>query len=80
MQYTLRKIPAILDQELRRRACQEEKNLNQVAMEALVRSAGLSQVPTRNRDLADIAGQWREDPEFDQALASQDRVAEEMWR
>ncbi len=80
MQYTLRKIPEILDQELRRRASQEEKSLNQVAMEALVRGAGLSQVPTRNRDLADIAGQWREDPEFDQALASQDRVDEEMWR
>jgi hypothetical protein len=36
--------------------------------------------PLRQRDVSDIAGTWQEDPEFDQAVADQDRVDEGLWR
>jgi hypothetical protein len=51
-----------------------------VAVEALVLGAGLSQVVRRRRDVRDIAGNWVDDPAFDQALAEQDTVDERMWR
>jgi hypothetical protein len=80
MQYTIRDIPPTLDSELRRRAKEEGRSLNAVAVEALVRGAGLGETPLRQRDLSDIAGTWQEDPDFDQAIADQDRVDEQMWR
>jgi plasmid stability protein len=80
MQYTLRDIPPILDSELRRRAKAEGKSLNAVALEVLTRGAGLTEAPLRHRDLADIAGTWLEDPEFDRAIAEQDQIDEKLWR
>jgi len=80
MQYTLREIPPTLDSELRQRAKAEGKSLNTVAIEALIRGTGLGDSPVRLRDLSDIVGTWHEDPEFDQAIADQERVDEEMWR
>jgi hypothetical protein len=80
MQYTLRDIPPTLDSELRQRAKAEGKSLNTVAIEALIRGTGLGDSPVRLRDLSDIVGTWHEDPEFDQAIADQDCVDEEMWR
>lgn len=69
-----------MDSELRRRARAESKSLNTVAIEALIRGAGLGETPLRQRDLIDIAGTWQEDPEFDQAITDQDRVDEQLWR
>ena len=80
MQYTLRDIPPPVDAELRRRAKAEGKSLNTVAIEILIRGTGLSGTPVRQRDLGDIAGSWREDPEFDRAIAEQDQVDERLWR
>ena len=80
MQYTLRDIPPILDMELRRRARSAGKSLNAVAIEALVRGAGLGEAPIQQRDLGDIAGSWQEDPEFDEAIAEQNQVEERLWR
>jgi len=48
-----------------------------IAIEALIQGAGLGKTPLRQRDLSDIAGTWQEDPEFDQAIADQDRMDEQ---
>jgi plasmid stability protein len=80
MQYTIRNIPDILDEALRRTARERGKSLNEIAIEALARGAGITQERSRQRDLSDIAGTWRKDPAFDSALAAQDTVDEEMWR
>jgi len=80
MQYTLRKIPRAVDAALRRRARAERKSLNTVAIETLARGAGITEVPMPQRDLADIAGTWVEDPDFDRALARQHRVDKGLWR
>lgn len=76
MQCTLREIPATLDSELRQRAKAEGKSLNIVAIEALIRGDS----PICLRDLSDVVGTWQEDPEFDQAIADQDRIDERLWR
>ena len=80
MQYTIRNIPATLDEALRRTARERGKSLNEVAIEALARGAGIAGELSRQRDLSDIAGTWRKDAAFDSALAAQDSIDEEMWR
>lgn len=80
MQYTIRNIPDHLDSALRRVAREKGKSLNEVAVEALARGAGVSARPRRQRDLSDIAGTWKKDPAFDRALEAQDTVDEEIWR
>ena len=80
MQYTIRNVPHTLDEALRRVAHERGKSLNEVAIEALARGAGVSGERDRQRDLGDIAGTWRRDPAFDSAVAAQDTVDEEMWR
>jgi plasmid stability protein len=80
MQYTIRNVPDAVDEALRHAARQQGKSLNEVAIEALARGAGVSGEPRRHRDLSDIAGTWREDPAFDRAIADQDTIDEEMWK
>lgn len=79
MQYTIRNVPKSLDAALRRRAQEQGKSLNEVAIEALARGAGFSKEREPQRDLGDIAGTWRSDPAFDRALAAQDAVDKELW-
>jgi hypothetical protein len=80
MQYTLRNIPKALDEALRRRAREENKSLNEVAVDALMRALGLRGQPARQRDLSDIAGGWHPDSETDRALEEQRRIDPELWR
>jgi plasmid stability protein len=80
MQYTIRKVPNSLDTALRRRAREQGKSLNAVAIEALARGAGVSGERPRQRDLRDIAGTWRSDRAFDLAVAAQDAVDKELWQ
>jgi plasmid stability protein len=80
MQYTIRNVPDTLDTALRRRAREQGKSLNQVAVEALARGAGVSGHRGRQRDLRDVAGTWRNDRAFDRALVAQDAIDEELWR
>jgi len=80
MQYTIRNVPDSVDEALRRAARQRGKSLNEVAIEALGRGAGVSGERDRRRDLGDIAGTWRRDPAFDSALDAQDAIDKEMWR
>jgi len=80
MQYTLRKVPNSVDAALRRRAREQGKSLNEVAVEALARGAGVSGQRNCQRDLRDIVGTWRRDRVFDHAVAAQDTIDKELWR
>ena len=80
MQYTIRNVPDTLDEALRRAARARGKSLNEVAIEALARGAGVTGESRRQRDLGDIAATWRKDAAFDSALAAQDMVDEDMWK
>ena len=79
-QYTIRRVPPRLDQELRRRAHDEHRSLNEVALRALERGLGLAEEAPRHHDLDDLAGTWVEDPEFDRAIEAMDQVDPELWR
>ena len=79
MQYTVRNIPKNLDEELRRRARDEGKSLNEVALAAMTRGVGQAAETVRFRDLSDLAGTWKEDPEFDAAIEDQDTIDRELW-
>ncbi len=80
MQYTIRNVPNRLDAALRKAARERGKSLNEVAIEALARGAGISGERVRQRDLGGIVGTWREDKAFDRALADQDTVDDGMWQ
>jgi hypothetical protein len=49
-----------------------------VGIEAIARRVGLAGAPRRQRDLTGLAGRWRDDPEFDAAIAAQDAIDEEI--
>ena len=80
MQYTIRNVPDYLDAALRDSARAQGKSLNDAALEAMARGAGLGDRRRRQRDLRDIAGSWKHDPKFEKALAAQDTIDEDMWR
>ena len=80
LQYTIRSVPASVDRALRNRARSEDKSLNQAALEALQRGAGLAPDIQVYTDLDDLIGTWESDPEFDRALAAQDVVDRRLWR
>jgi plasmid stability protein len=80
MQYTIRNVPEHLDAALRAAAREQGKSLNDVAVQALARGAGVEDTPRRRRDLSDVASSWHEDAAFDSALAAQDVVDEELWQ
>lgn len=80
MQYTVRGIPAALDNALRERARATGKSLNEAAIEALAEGAGLTGGPRKRRDLGDIAGTWKAEKAFDDAITAQDQVDEDLWQ
>jgi hypothetical protein len=80
MQYTIRGIPAAVDEALRERARASGKSLNEAALDALAESAGAAVAAGKRRRLADIAGTWKADKAVDAALAAQDRVDDDLWR
>jgi len=79
-QYTIRGVPIEVDRALRKAAKSESKSLNQVALEALLRAAGLSPDGVVFHDLDWLKGTWVEDPAFDEAIADQRKIDEDMWR
>ena len=80
MQYTIRGIPPAVDDALRTRAREAGTSLNTAVVDALAEGAGLTGVPRRRRDLADVAGSWKTDKGVEAALAAQARVDEALWR
>lgn len=79
MQYTLRNVSKQLDQALRKTAAEQRKSLNQVAIEALERGSGLSQEPSRYRDLSDLTKSWAEDPKSEKAFEEQRTIDSALW-
>lgn len=80
MQYTIRGIPETVDAALRERARAAGKSLNEVAIEALTEGAGVSPTRRKRRNFDHIAGTWIEDKAFDEAIADQHRIDEDLWK
>jgi hypothetical protein len=80
IQYTIRNVPARLNQVLREKAVTEQKSLNEATLDALEKGAGLADEEVRHHDMDDLAGTWVEDPEFDRAIRDMDKVDPELWK
>lgn len=76
MQYTVRNIPEATDRQLRSRAAQTGKSLNEVILDALNQNAGAFENP----DFDFLFGSWVEDSRIDKALADQRKIDRELWR
>ncbi len=79
-QYTLTAVPSAVDSLLRKKAEQEGRTLNDVAVEALQRGLGLAAEEPEYDDLDDLIGTWEEDPDFEAAIGQQDEVDPRLWR
>lgn len=80
IQYTIRDIPKRVDDRLRESAAHYGVSLNQAAREALSRGLGVNSEPLVHDDLNDLIGTWVDDPAFDKAMKSMDRIDTEMWK
>jgi len=80
IQYTIRNVPGPVDRALRRSANRQEKSLNEVALEALARGAGVEQEAKEHRDLDFLFGSWVDDAAVDRALADQRKVDPDLWK
>ncbi len=80
MQYTIRGVPAVVDDALRMRARETGKSLNEVVIDALAEGAEVTRAPRRRRDLSDVAGTWDADAAVEEALAAQDEPDPDLWR
>lgn len=79
-QYTIRNLTPQLDSRLRQKSRETRKSLNEVALDALRRGAGLADEPILHHDLDPFIGTWKEDAEFEAALRTQDQVDSKMWQ
>ena len=78
-QYTIRGAPEEVDGALRQRARREAKSLDAVVVGVPARGLEPEAEPVRHTDLDHLIGAWREDPEFDRAVADFERVDDEAW-
>lgn len=81
-QYTLRNVPAHIDQALRRLAKKHDKSVNQLLLDLLeqvIGAAGNARL-LEYRDLDALVGSWVEDPQVDEVLKAQDVVDAELWK
>ena len=80
MQYTIRGVPAVVDDALRMRARETGTSLNDVVMDVLAEGAVVTRAPRRRRDLRDVAGTWDADEAVEATLAAQDEPDPDLWR
>jgi hypothetical protein len=79
-QYTIRNVPKVVDRALRRRAERLSKSLNEVAVDALARGAGVEEEAKAHHDLDFLFGSWVEDPAVNAALADQRTIDADLWK
>ena len=77
-QYTIRNVPAAVDQALRKKAARSRRSLNAVALDALTKAANVT--ADARHDLDAFFGSWVADPAVDRALRDQRRVDEDLWK
>ena len=73
-------MPPAVDAALRERARVSGKSLNDVALEVLEAGAHAIGALPKRRSVDDIAGSWQEDEDFDEAIAAQDQIDEDLWK
>jgi plasmid stability protein len=79
-QITIRGIDPEIEREIRRRAKENHKSINQVVKEIIHKQFSPSQTPASS--LRQLSGGWTEEQaaEFESAIYSCEQIDEEMWR
>ena len=72
--YPTRSIPDTVDRAVLQRSRQEAKSLNTVVVETFARGLEAQVAPPVHTDLDHLIGAWRENPEFDRAVAEFERI------
>jgi hypothetical protein len=80
VRYTIRGVPTAVDKALRSESRRSNKGLNAVALEALVSGSRPYQRSLTFHDLDSLAGTWREDSEFEQAIRAQHQIDPKVWK
>lgn len=80
-QITLRKIPDVLDKQLRSLARKNKTSLNKVVLSLLLKNLGLSADSDKKRDLIDLCGTWTSDEyeEFQRNTEQFNQIDPEIW-
>ena len=79
-QYTVRGVPAKLNDRVREEARRYDVSVNAMLLDALARGLGAGAEPAECNDMDDLAGTWVEDGAFDEAIAAFQSVDEALWR
>lgn len=79
-QYTIRQIPDNLDIALRSKARLLGKSLNKVLLESLAQGLGVHEESAKYHDLDYLAGSWKDDPAFEEALKDFEKIDEDSWK
>jgi hypothetical protein len=77
-QYTIRAIPAEVDEALRKKAKAKGVSLNRLLLDELIAATGVTQA--RRRSIEPLLAKWQDDPAFDAALEEQRRIDWDSWR
>ena len=82
MTLTIENLPLPVLDALRKKARDEGRTVEQVAMEAMARGLALSGKAAGKRDLSAIVGKGKGllGPEFDEAMKDFERIDEELWQ
>ncbi len=80
LQYTIRNIPPAIDRALRQNATRTRRSLNEVALEALAKSANVEGEMRKHRDLDQFFGSWIQDDAIEIALSEQRVVDRKLWK
>jgi len=56
------------------------RSLNEIAIEALTRGAGIDRKIEKNHDLDFAIGTWVEDPEFEKSISDQRQIDSDLWK
>ncbi|MCK5153334.1 MAG: hypothetical protein KAQ93_03165 [Spirochaetales bacterium] len=80
-QITLRKIPDVLDKQLRSLAGKNKTSLNKVILSILLNNLGLSANSDKKRDLTDLCGTWTTNQyeEFQRNTEQFNQINPEIW-
>ena len=76
IQYTVRGIPQEVDQALRKKAALRKMSLNQIVIAEL---AAATTGARKRGDFHDVAGQWTDDPGFDEIIRTQRQIDPDKW-
>ena len=77
-QYTIRQVPPHVDEALRHKAKFTGKSLNQVLLDSLARSVG--EEASCYHDLDELAGSWKTDRAFDNAVKAFAKIDPGDWK